>query len=657
MSLTSLNDDLILLICLELSVVDITSIRRVCRVLCQATRAKILWIHHLENLRNEGQVLTSYMKGYDLLDAGTLEALARRVSRLASRWTTGVLSPVQDWRFYLPQSVTWLRLVAGTWLFVASSDNDISKISCWDLTLVFQGYTEPLAEAYLPGQVKTGKLEVQSSGVVLALGLGAESLAVHIITLRQYSGQHVFSELCRIEGSSHVLMLCGNFVGCALRHGAVVPHLIDWKENCVHDIPHPPGRSDIPGRRSVPHLMTFWADILVIVRTKTLEFYTIPLAAGRPIAFLKLMMTSTIWEAAVCKPISNSHISSLRLIVISPVGVEMYVVEQSTLEASDAADPPLCLAKITRLHDSWDEPWYHLCIGETGQRALWISDFGPAARKPPHFVYMSVPPGLSDVELPRIGWSKDGPDQPALWALPAIDFDEALGLTVIGNCFGEIAIYDHVGGHPENCGGLAPDFTDQRGPVPPVLSTIPIYLGLSIVPRPATTSKAFDPSEFSGWSQDNIHLVGTGAITWFKDWSCSYWDWDKWQGVANDFEWCLEHAYGFPGPAIPQAYGSDEGNEYQHTVVRIGNRYLVYTPNLDKPVRTWPLNAPTGHLNIFDAQPESYTCRTAMTEGHMYRRWLGNEACELETGNRRNRWVEQAKRGGRPHPNALLMAY
>jgi hypothetical protein len=33
---------------------------------------------------------------------------------------------------------------------------------------------EPLAEAFLPGRVKTGKLEVQESGVVLALGLGPE---------------------------------------------------------------------------------------------------------------------------------------------------------------------------------------------------------------------------------------------------------------------------------------------------------------------------------------------------------------------------------------------------------------------------------------------------------------------------------------------------
>jgi hypothetical protein len=215
------------------------------------------------------------MKSFDLLDSGVLEALACRVARLDGNWETGVLSPVRDWRLYLPQSITWLRLVAGTWLFVASSDNHTSKISCWHLSSVFLGSKDPVAEAYLPGQVNTGKLEVQDSGIVLALGLGAEyvhlstssiirltssrSPAVHIITLREYSGAHVFSELCRIEGSSHVLMLCGNLLGCALRDGAIQPHVVNWTEDRIHDIPG----LDIPGRRVGSNFPELYSDVNV----------------------------------------------------------------------------------------------------------------------------------------------------------------------------------------------------------------------------------------------------------------------------------------------------------------------------------------------------------------------------------------------------------
>jgi hypothetical protein len=59
-----------------------------------------------------------------------------------------------------------------------------------------------------------------------------------------------------------------------------------------------------------------------------------------------------------------------------------------------------------------------------------------------------------------------------LWAVPVIDFDEALGFTVVGNLFGELVIYDHSGQDPGRCADLAPDFTDQETLVPPLLPTV-----------------------------------------------------------------------------------------------------------------------------------------------------------------------------------------
>ncbi|KAJ6488128.1 hypothetical protein C8R47DRAFT_1320522 [Mycena vitilis] len=223
MSFASLEEELVLLVCLPLT--DITSLRQVsmsssavCRTLCDATGAKILWIKILAR-RVHGDLLPPYLKSRDLLGSIELEALVRRALRLAHKWETGNLEPANNWRLYLPRSITWLRLVNGTWLFVASSDTDSSKISCWELSMLFQGYAEPLAEAYLPGPVKTAKLEVQASGIVLALGLVGGSSSVRVISLRQHLGRHVFCELSRIENSTHVLMLRENFIGCASRHG------------------------------------------------------------------------------------------------------------------------------------------------------------------------------------------------------------------------------------------------------------------------------------------------------------------------------------------------------------------------------------------------------------------------------------------------------
>ncbi|KAJ7760687.1 hypothetical protein DFH07DRAFT_957522 [Mycena maculata] len=652
MSLVSLNDDLILLICIELPLADITSLRQTCRVLCQVTRSKILWINLLERYAHEGKVLPPYIKGYALLDAGTLEALAHRVSRLSVEWEIGALTPVHDWRLDLPQSITWLRLVAGIWLFVASSDNHISKITCWDLSLVFQGSKEPLAEAYLPGQVKTGEMEMQDSGVVLALGLGSESLATHVVTLRKHAGGHVFSEHRVIEGSSHVLMLCGNFIGCALRRDAIAPHIIDWKDGRVLDIP---GGLDVPGRRSIPHLMTISKNILIIVRATTLEVYTLPLAADDSVVLVKLVNIPTVWEVAVCKPMLKSlpHISesSLRLIVFSPVGVEICVIDLDTLHELD--DQPICLrfplAKIPSPHHR--TPWYRLCIGEGGRRSLWVSAPESGYLDPPHLVYMGVPQRAETVEMPRIIWNNDGPDHAALWAQPVLDFDEALGLTVLGNCFGELAIYDHVGQHPEKCTGLADDFTDQQSALLPILPRLPISLGLSITP----VSSEFHPSVVSGWSQDDIDFGENWRTDWEPVYTSGYWDWDQWQGVSCDWAWILEHAYGFPGRVLPQAYEDDRIYGLQRVLLRLGNRYLTYTIQTEHDkLRSWPVVPMTRqrYFHINDSQPELPTCKTAMTEGTFYKAMFTREMQETPG---KNRWIEQAERGGRPHANLLVM--
>ncbi|KAJ7703921.1 hypothetical protein B0H17DRAFT_1193853 [Mycena rosella] len=160
----SLNEELCLVIFRPLSVMDILSLR------LSYFRGRNAGEDPLD-LRDTSaatDILPSYLKTPRLFDAGALEALVRRVDRLTRRWNANDLSPVNVWRLHLCQSITWLRFVSGRWLFVASSDNDVSKISCWDLSVIFRGGTEPIAEAYLPGPVKTARLEVQASGVVLA---------------------------------------------------------------------------------------------------------------------------------------------------------------------------------------------------------------------------------------------------------------------------------------------------------------------------------------------------------------------------------------------------------------------------------------------------------------------------------------------------------
>jgi hypothetical protein len=53
-------------------------------------------------------------------------------------------------------------------LFVASSNNNVGKVSYWDSSSIFK---EPFAKAYLPGKVQSAR---QKGGVVLALGLSPD---------------------------------------------------------------------------------------------------------------------------------------------------------------------------------------------------------------------------------------------------------------------------------------------------------------------------------------------------------------------------------------------------------------------------------------------------------------------------------------------------
>ncbi|KAJ6489028.1 hypothetical protein C8R45DRAFT_250588 [Mycena sanguinolenta] len=316
-----------------------------------------------------------------------------------------------------------------------------------------------------------------------------------------------------------------------------------------------------------------------------------------------------------------------------------------------------------------DEPWYRLCAGETGRRILWLSaEQGYSYTHNPYgygprFAYTSIPQHPSDRKESVIVWSTSNEDldQPALWGLPVLDFDEALGLTVVGNCFGELAIYDHVGQHLERCSAFALDFTHQDSNSS-LMTTLPISLDLSIVPPEIERRPEFDPSVTLHWSQDPIDR---GRV-WRTEWA-NYPDWDRWQGVAKDWAWIVEHAYGFPGLVVPQAYINDDGSNGHGLLFRIENRYLVFAVRAEtkQSLKSWPVFPSIGNrvFAVGDAQPESHTSATAITVGNMYRRILSIEMSggalmfitEFGTATKpRNRWAEQAERGGRPQENLFV---
>lgn len=98
---------------------------------------------------------------------------------MEDRWTNGPLSIKTVARLDLPEAINWLHLVGGRWLLVASSDNRISRLSCFDASLAFSGSPKPVAESWFEAPIHKAGVEVQGNRIVIAAGVGHPYVSLH----------------------------------------------------------------------------------------------------------------------------------------------------------------------------------------------------------------------------------------------------------------------------------------------------------------------------------------------------------------------------------------------------------------------------------------------------------------------------------------------
>ena len=71
--------------------------------------------------------------------------------------------------FQLQGSVTWLKLIRGRWLLLASSDYNQSRLSLWDVA----GEREQMVtQVFLSGPVMDGKCDDSGICITIALSIG-----------------------------------------------------------------------------------------------------------------------------------------------------------------------------------------------------------------------------------------------------------------------------------------------------------------------------------------------------------------------------------------------------------------------------------------------------------------------------------------------------
>ncbi|KAF7332394.1 F-box domain-containing protein [Mycena kentingensis (nom. inval.)] len=641
MPIFDLDNDLLFEICSNLAIADILSLRQTCSFLRDTTKAKSIWVQKLRNLSNAYPANRSPTE----LSSHDVECMARRIFKLAFKIGRGEMGNLGFSGVLLPHSITWLRLVDARWLFVAFSDESASKLALWDLRWMSEGHPGPIADASLPGRVQTGQVEAQDDGVVIALALDTMEPCLLIINLQpthdQDDNEYAFHQLARIEGSAHILMLCGQFVGCAILHERNVLHLISWRDGRILELPSPPGDLETPERRSVPHLMAICKETLVVIRFKGIEIYRV---SGTSVIFSRCVPTPIIHEVVV-RPFATGN-GVLRLLLFTPAGLETLELDDCLLGSPETASgrTNLICSIPPDTHVSAGPslfPWFRLVCGAAGDQCLWVETVEASepghdgvSNNPAYIVILRLDrPELSDATPIRLPLQGDL----AFSALPRLDFDDTFGVVVMGNCFGEMAMYDLDAGS-DTCFHLARDITWRPAAELPRLAPTSTNLPIPPIIGPR---RGMSPSEAATatvtWSRDDLNLNNCWSTAWEEDYHYRGKP-DRWHGVPCDLAWRLTHVYSIPGTVIPQAffspeYDNDDRPGWQPVIFRVGTNYFYK----DEHNEFW-LWSPHGSGGAGEKLPRPRL--TALTEHNAYRRALQRDHLT------RNRWLEMIGRGG-----------
>ncbi|KAK7685993.1 hypothetical protein QCA50_010804 [Cerrena zonata] len=233
----TLSDDLFLLIAMEMKMEDVLRLRQTCWRLHSITKIKALWLKISRpswiDYLNGG--FSCYSTDVHDMTSEQIEAIHKICLRAESRSRS--IGPQTLYKWNIPQSVDWLKIVASRWVFVAASDHSVSRLLCWDMLSISSGSSAPLAECFLPARVNSGMIEVQSEGLLVCLGLGPTPISeVQILTLRRMGTSFLFVETFTIPDCSDVQLFQGNLFVCGVFQGLQAPVLVDWRTSTVYHL-------------------------------------------------------------------------------------------------------------------------------------------------------------------------------------------------------------------------------------------------------------------------------------------------------------------------------------------------------------------------------------------------------------------------------------
>jgi len=224
-------EDIMLAVFRYLDIRRILSMRQCCREFNRISRVKQLWVSILQRDVLQDAVtspFTGCIRSLNDLSAQETEAVAIHLLRLQRRNFAPVPKII---RIDQERPVTWVHLVHGRWLLVATSDKDASCIALWKIADILRdaAHAKPASQAFLPAAVRDGVVDVQDDALVIALSIFSERPTVNIVSIRLDTNDLVFVHLSDIKDVSHTRALIRrNWVGCAVYDGLSIPCVLNW---------------------------------------------------------------------------------------------------------------------------------------------------------------------------------------------------------------------------------------------------------------------------------------------------------------------------------------------------------------------------------------------------------------------------------------------
>ncbi|KAI0810872.1 hypothetical protein BC629DRAFT_1011995 [Irpex lacteus] len=444
---TRFDDPLLLILC-HLSVRDILALSQTCRRMWVICLTKQIWMHvWRRDIIQRNLPHPTQMIRLDALCDSEMRDLVLHVLRLHRLMAVpaSTAHTLRQVLFPQPRPITWVHLVGGTWLLVAMSDSSSSVLSLFSIkSLLGARSHDLLAQAFLDGHVLNGLAEVSAEhGLVIALELRSPTCTLEVLSARSRHGSLDIVRLARYNGISHLRALHGSMIGFALHNDLSVPSLLEWTTGAVLHLRHSP---DTNGGTVA---MDFSGDYIGLLTPRQLSILRRSETENDSPQYTTIAsfpVSPQIGSATVKFSQADDDVL-LRVCITAHFGIYVYAARIDSNQPADAS-LATCFTKADEYRFSAPPPDFRLIArplldGDSGT-VSWLETlfaFSPS-RSPVRL--MIATPGIS-----QAGSSSQGvpcflpPERevPALYAFSVRDYNPGLGLLVIGNMIGELAIY------------------------------------------------------------------------------------------------------------------------------------------------------------------------------------------------------------------------